>query len=81
MIQSGLHLEEISVTNKLPWACNRLEATRKNAGKITMQEHETIMEEAERRNRLEYNNDEGSEADEGENSDGEEDESESDVEL
>ncbi len=46
-----------------------------------MQEHETIMEEAERRNRLEYNNDEGSEADEGENSDGEEDESESDVEL
>ena len=33
--------------NKLPWACNRLEATRKNVGKISMQEHETIMEEAE----------------------------------
>ena len=81
MIQSGLHLEEISVTNKLPRACNRLEATRKNAGKITMQEHEIIMEEAERHDRLEYNDDEGSEADEGEDSDGEEDESESDVEL
>ena len=69
------------MTNKLPWACNRLEATRKNAGKITMQEHETIMEEAERRDRLEYNDDEGSEADEGEDSNGKEDESESDVEL
>ena len=69
------------MTNKLPRACNRLEATRKNAGKITMQEHETIMEEAERRDRLEYNDDEGSEADEGEDSNGKEDESESDVEL
>ena len=47
----------------------------------TMQEHEIIMEEAERHDRLEYNDDEGSEADEGEDSDGEEDESESDVEL
>ncbi len=69
------------MTNKLPWACNRLEATRKNAGKITMQEHEIIMEEAERHDRLEYNDDEGSEVDEGEDSDGEEDESESNVEL
>ena len=81
VLPSGLHLEEISVTNKLPRACNRLEATRKNEGKITMQEHETIMEEAERRDRLEYNDDEGSEADEGEDSNGKEDESESDVEL
>ena len=76
VLRSGLHLEEISVTNKLPRACNQLEATRKNAGKFTMQEHEIIMEEAERRDRLEYNDDEGSEADEGEDSDGEEDESE-----
>jgi hypothetical protein len=81
VLRSGLHLKEISVTNKLPWACNRLEATRKNAGKITMQEHEIIMEEAERHDRLEYNDDEGSEVDEGEDSDGEEDESESNVEL
>jgi hypothetical protein len=69
VLRSGLHLEEISVTNKLPRACNRLEATRKNAGKITMQEHETIMEEAERRDRLEYNDDEDNESKEEESDD------------
>jgi hypothetical protein len=69
VLRSGLHLEEISVTNKLPRACNRLEATRKNAGKITMQEHETIMEEAERRDRLEYNDDEDNESEEEESDD------------
>jgi hypothetical protein len=69
VLRSGLHLEEISVTNKLPRACNRLEATRKNAGKITMQEHETIMEEAERRDRLEYNDDEDDESEEEESDD------------
>jgi hypothetical protein len=46
-----------------------------------MQEHETIMEEAERRNRLEYNDDNGSEEDEGEDSDDKEDECESNLEL
>ncbi len=81
VLQSGLQLEEICATNKLPQACNRLEATRKNAGKIPMQEHETIMEEAERRDRLEYNDDDGSEEEEGEDSDDEEDECESDLEL
>ena len=69
VLRSGLHLEEISVTNKLPRACNRLEATRKNAGKISMQEHETIMEEAERRDRLEYNDDEDDESEEEESDD------------
>ncbi len=39
------------------------------------------MEEAERRDRLEYNNDNGSEEDEGKESDDEEDECESDLEL
>ena len=81
VLRSGLQLEEISETNKLPRACNRLEATRKNAGKISMQEHETIMEEAARRDRLEYNDDNGSEEDEDEDSENEEDESESDLEL
>ncbi len=81
MLQSGLQLEEISATNKLPRACNRLEATRKNVGEISMQEHETLMEEAERCNRLEYNNDNGSEEDKGEDSDDEEDECESGLEL
>ncbi len=45
-----------------------------------MQEHEIIMEEAARRDRLEYNNNYGSEEDEDEDKD-EEDESESDLEL
>ncbi len=81
MLRSGLQLEEICTTNKLPRACNQLEATRKNGGKISMQEHETIMEEAERRDRLEYNDDDGSEEDEGKDSDNKEDECESDLEL
>ena len=81
VLQSGLQLEEIIEMNKLPRACNRLEATRKNAGEISMQEHETIMEEAVRRDRLENNEDNGSEEDEDEDSDNKEDESESDLEL
>ncbi len=79
--RGGGQLEEICATNKLPPACNLLEATRKNAGKISMQEYETIMEEAERRNRLEYNNDDGNEEVKGEDSDDKEDECESDLEL
>ncbi len=74
-------LEEISETNKLPLACNRLETTQKNAGKISMQKHKTIMEEAARHDMLEYNDDDGSEQDEDEYSDNKEDESESDLEL
>jgi hypothetical protein len=81
VLQSGLQLKKICATNKLPRACNQLEATQKNAGKISMQEHETIMEEAERRNRLEYNDDNGSEEDEGEDSGDEDDERESNLEL
>ena len=79
VLRSGLQLEEISEMNKLPRACNRLEVTRKNVGNISMQEHKTIMEEAVRHDRLEYNDDDGSEEDE--DSDNEEDESESDLEL
>ncbi len=58
-----------------------MEVTRKNAGKISLQEHETIMKEAERRDRLEYNDDDGSEEDKGEDSDNKEDECESNLEL
>ncbi len=79
--RGGGQLKEICAMNKLPLACNRLEATRKNAGKISMQEHETIMEEAERRDRLEYNDDNGSEEVKGKDSDNEEDECESNLEL
>jgi hypothetical protein len=71
VLRSGLQLEEISETNKLP------------SGKISMQEHETIMKEAARHDRLEYNDDDGSEEDkdEDEDSENEDDESESDLEL
>ncbi len=57
----GLQLEEICAANKMPRACNQLEATKKNAGEISMQQHETIMEEAKRNDRLECNDDDGSE--------------------
>jgi hypothetical protein len=73
VLRSGLQMEEISATNKLPLACNRLGATRKRAVKITTQEHEAIMEEAGRRNRLEFSEDEDSD-------DVEDDESGSEVE-
>ena len=46
-----------------------------------MQEHDTIMEEAERRNRLEYNDNDGSEENKGEDSDDKDDECERDFEL
>jgi hypothetical protein len=58
VLWSGLQLEEISATNKLPLTCNRLQATRKRAGKIATQEHEEIVEEAGRRDRLDFNEDE-----------------------
>jgi hypothetical protein len=57
VLWSRLRLEEISATNKLPLTCNRLEATWKRAGKIATQEHEVIMEEAGRRDMLDFNED------------------------
>ncbi len=60
MLWSGLQLEEISATNELPLACNRLDVMRKRAVQITTQEHEAIMEEAGRRNRLKFSEDEDS---------------------
>ncbi len=44
-----------STRNKLPQACNRLDVTQKNSHKIASQNHEAIMEEAEKCDRLEYN--------------------------
>ncbi len=64
VLQSGLQLKKISATNKLPCSNNRLEAKQKKAGKIATQEHEMIMEEAERHDRLEYNDDDDSDEEE-----------------
>ncbi len=60
VLRSGLQMEEISATNKLPLACNRLDATRKRAVKITTHEHEAIMEEAGRQDRLDFSKDKDS---------------------
>jgi hypothetical protein len=60
VLQNGLQLDEISATNKLPLTCNRLDATRKRVGKIATQEHDAIMEEAGKRDRLEYSKDDDS---------------------
>ena len=43
--------------NALPNACTRMEATQKKAVKVAAYEHNRIMEEAERRDRLEYDPD------------------------
>ncbi len=64
MLQSELQLKKVSMTNKLPGSSNQSEATRKKAGKIAMQEHDMIMEEAERHDRLEYNDDNDSDEEE-----------------
>jgi hypothetical protein len=64
VMRTGLEMEEISTRNKFPQACNRLDATWKKVQKITSQDHEAIMEEAGKCNRLEYNEDKESNNDE-----------------
>jgi hypothetical protein len=55
VLLTGLHLLPISKTNKLPMACNRREAAEKKTVRVTLLHHEVIMEEAGKRNQLEYN--------------------------
>ncbi len=57
VLWTGLQLLDISRDNVLPNACNRMEATRRKAVKMAAYEHNKIMEEAERRDRLEYDPD------------------------
>ncbi len=52
VLQTGLHLQPISATNKLPMECQRWVATQKKAVKVTFQDHEAIMEEASKYDRL-----------------------------
>ena len=63
MLQTGLQLQQISATNKLPNACNRLEATRQKAVRVSPRDHDSIMEEAGKRE-LEYDVEEDSEDEE-----------------
>jgi hypothetical protein len=74
VLLTGFQLQPISKTNKLPTACNRKEAAQKKAVKVTLLHHEVIMEEAGKRDRLEYDDDD---SDEREEESGEESEEES----
>jgi hypothetical protein len=55
VLKSGLEVEGVSGTNLLPRGCNRIEAMRQKAVKVNILDHEDIMEEAEKRDCLEYN--------------------------
>ncbi len=58
VLLTGLEVEEVSAANPLPQACNRMEATWQQACRATVFDHEAIMEEAERRDWLEYDEEE-----------------------
>ncbi len=73
ILRTGLHVQPISATNALPCTCASQEATRKKAVKVSSVDHEAIMEEASKCNRLEYEDDD---EDEGEGEDEDEDEGE-----
>jgi len=60
-LQTGVQMQEISGVNKLPRVCNRMEATWQRALKVTSLDHDAIMEEASRRDWLEYDDDEDDE--------------------
>ena len=60
----------------MPTACNRKEAARKKAVKVLLLDHEVIMEEAGKRDKLEYHGDDDDNSDESK----EESEEESDEE-
>jgi hypothetical protein len=54
VLLTGFQLQPISETNKLPTACNRREAAQNKAVKVTLLDHEVIMEEVGKRDQLEY---------------------------
>ena len=54
VMRTGLQLQPISTTNALSLACARAEAMWKKAVKVSPLDHEVIMEEASKHDRLEY---------------------------
>ncbi len=54
VLRTGLQLQPISMTNAPPNACARVKATQKKAIKVSTLDHGAIMEEATKRNSLEY---------------------------
>jgi len=45
VLRSGLHLQPISVANKLSQVCSRMEATQQKALKVMHLDHDAIMED------------------------------------
>jgi hypothetical protein len=63
VLRTGLQLQPISTSNVLPNACARVEATRKKAIKVSTLDHKGIMEEATKRDGLEYEEEDEDERD------------------
>ena len=61
VLQTSVQMQEISGENKLPRACNRMEAMRQRLLKVRSLEHDAILEEASRRDWLEYDDNEDNE--------------------
>jgi hypothetical protein len=54
VVQTGFEMDGISGDNPLPRTCSKKEASRHDARKVSILDHEEIMDEIERRDRLEY---------------------------
>jgi hypothetical protein len=72
-LQMGLEMQITTSKNKLPKTCNRMEATRQKAVRMSLHDHENIMEEAGRRDRLEYDDEEESKEDKSESKEDDDD--------
>jgi len=64
VLLTGFQLQPISEINKLQTACNRKDAAQKKTVKVTLLDHKVIMEEAGKRDQLEYNVDNDNDSDE-----------------
>ena len=49
-------MDGISGDNPLPMTCSKKEASRQDARRVSILDHEEIMDKIERRDRLEYDN-------------------------
>ncbi len=66
-MQTGFEMDGISRDDPLPKTCSRKEAMHQDAKKESILDHEEIVEEAERRDLLEYDNEYDEHDDESEN--------------
>jgi hypothetical protein len=64
VLRTGLQLQPISTSNAIPSACARVKETRKKAIKVSTLDHKAIMDEATKRDRLEYKDEDEDKRDE-----------------